>query len=213
MRNLLFILVALLLSVGCMSKEEKARLEAVRTQDSIAHADSLREAAVLAARRDSIARVDSIRQSVLRADSLKKIHILVDKPSATLYLRDNGEILMEIPVCLGRGIGQKKRQGDHKTPEGQYKIKSIENASGFTHDFHDGRGKVKGVYGPWFFRLNTPQSSHIGIHGTDQPETVGARESDGCIRMRNEDLEELKKHVFVGMDVIINPDLPSSQPL
>lgn len=152
------------------------------------------------------ARLDSIREEALLADTVSVTHILIDKESFTLFVRGNGETIMSAPVCLGKGIGQKTRKGDHKTPEGEYKIISIENSSSWTHDFHDGIGERKGAYGPWFFRLNTPQSSHIGIHGSCFPETVGQRDSDGCVRLRNEDLEELKKFVSVGMKVIINPD-------
>lgn len=152
------------------------------------------------------ARLDSIRARALKDDSLKARHIVVDKQSLMLYLRENGETLMEVPVCVGKGIGQKKRQGDHKTPEGTFKITSIAASSGWPHDFHDGRGPVRGAYGPWFMRLNTPQSTHIGIHGTDRPETTGTRDSDGCIRLRNEDLDSLRRQVEKGMTVIINPD-------
>lgn len=175
------------------------------TEDTLTAAE-----AAAKAKADSVAaeeaRIESIDRNALKDDSLKEKHIVVDKESCNLYLRENGETKMKIPVCVGKGIGQKKRQGDHKTPEGQFKIISIANASGWPHDFHDGRGKVLGAYGQWFFRLNTPQSTHIGLHGTNQPETMGTRDSDGCVRMRNEDLEELKKEVFVGMKVIINPD-------
>jgi lipoprotein-anchoring transpeptidase ErfK/SrfK len=33
--------------------------------------------------------------------------------------------------------------------------------------------------------------SGYGIHGTTQPNSVGTPASQGCIRMRNEDVEEL----------------------
>ena len=133
--------------------------------------------------------------------------IIVNKPLSTLYVKEDDKILMEVPVCIGRGVGQKTRKGDHKTPEGVFKIISMEPSSGWTEDFKDGKGPRKGAYGPWFFRLNTPQSTHIGIHGTCFPESVGSRQSDGCVRMRNEDVEALKKHVKVGMKVIITPDV------
>lgn len=152
------------------------------------------------------ARMDSIREVALKGDSLREMHIVVDKQNCYLFLREDGKSIMEVPVCVGKGIGQKQRLGDHKTPEGVYKVKSIENSSSWPHDFRDGKGKVLGAYGPWFFRLNTPQSTHIGIHGTNLPETMGMRDSDGCIRLRNEDLEQLKQYVKVGMTVIINPD-------
>jgi lipoprotein-anchoring transpeptidase ErfK/SrfK len=43
------------------------------------------------------------------------------------------------------------------------------------------------------------------IHGTNQPETIGARISSGCIRMTNEDVIDLYKRVKVGTKVIVLP--------
>jgi lipoprotein-anchoring transpeptidase ErfK/SrfK len=37
-----------------------------------------------------------------------------------------------------------------------------------------------------------------GIHGTNQPHSIGHRASHGCIRMRNHDMEELFELVQVG---------------
>lgn len=132
--------------------------------------------------------------------------VIVNKVLGKLFVKDGNDVVMEAPVCLGRGIGQKTRKGDHKTPEGVFKIVSVESSSGWTEDFKDGKGPRKGAYGPWFFRLNTPQSTHIGIHGTCFPESMGGRESDGCVRLRNEDLEQLKTHVGVGTQVLITRD-------
>lgn len=133
-------------------------------------------------------------------------YIVIDKPSLTLTLKDGDKTLATYPVCCGMNYGQKKRRGDHKTPEGTFKISVIHNAIGWGHDFNDGKGMRNDAYGPWFFRLNTPQSKYIGIHGTCFPQSVKGRESTGCIRMRNEDISALRKHVYVGMKVIINPD-------
>lgn len=38
----------------------------------------------------------------------------------------------------------------------------------------------------------------IGIHGTNQPDSIGRRASHGCIRMKNEDVAELFARVRVG---------------
>lgn len=134
-------------------------------------------------------------------------YIEIDKPNFKLYLKNgDGSIEKTYPVALGKNTGQKTRLGDHKTPEGRFKISMIQPSAGWPHDFGDGKGARKGAYGPWFFRLNCPQSTHIGIHGTCFPEQTGTRASDGCIRLRNEDIEDLKPYVFVGMPVIIIPD-------
>ena len=43
----------------------------------------------------------------------------------------------------------------------------------------------------------------IGIHGTHKPEAMGMRDSEGCIRLRNENVVDLKQYVRVGTKVII----------
>jgi len=42
-----------------------------------------------------------------------------------------------------------------------------------------------------------------GIHGTDQPESIGHSVSHGCVRLRNEDIEQLYPMVAVGTPVYI----------
>ena len=42
-----------------------------------------------------------------------------------------------------------------------------------------------------------------GIHGTDQPQSIGRSVSHGCVRMRNEDIERLYPMVAVGTPVYI----------
>lgn len=136
----------------------------------------------------------------------KWIHI--DKAKFKLRVIEDDTTLLEIPVCLGANYGQKEKEGDRKTPEGIFSVWMIQPSSDWTYDYHDGYGKRKGVYGPWFIRLKCPMSDHIGLHGTIFPETIGQRASEGCVRMRNEDLVKLKEHVFLGMKVEITKDKP-----
>jgi hypothetical protein len=42
-----------------------------------------------------------------------------------------------------------------------------------------------------------------GIHGTDEPESIGRSVSHGCVRMLNEDIEKLYPMVAVGTPVYI----------
>jgi lipoprotein-anchoring transpeptidase ErfK/SrfK len=47
------------------------------------------------------------------------------------------------------------------------------------------------------------------IHGTNQPSTIGTNVSSGCIRLLNEDIEDLYSRVQVGTRVVV---LPNAQP-
>ena len=43
------------------------------------------------------------------------------------------------------------------------------------------------------------------IHGTNQPSTIGQFVSSGCIRLLNEDIEDLYSRVQVGTRVVVLP--------
>ncbi len=125
--------------------------------------------------------------------------IVVDKTDFTLYVYDlSGNLLASFPVSIGKNpdLADKKQAGDDRTPEGSFTVSGIQDSAGWTFE---GRP----AYGPWFISLSTPPWTGIGIHGTDEPEKIGTAVSEGCIRMRNEDLEKLMSYSSVGMIVDI----------
>ena len=146
----------------------------------------------------------------------KNCFILISKPEYRLYVCEvvEGDTVKRVhyPVCVGKALGQKQKKGDMKTPEctaeNPFVITEIVDASNWHHDFGDGRGSILS-YGHWFMRLKTPGFSGIGIHGsTNNESSVPGRGSEGCIRLRDDDLIQLKeKYAFVGMRVVILPDL------
>ena len=132
--------------------------------------------------------------------------ILISKPEYRLYVCEvvDGDTIKRVhyPVCVGKAKGQKQKKGDMKTPEctfeNPFSITEIVDASKWTHDFGDGRGSILS-YGSWFMRLKTPGHSGIGIHGsTNNESSVPGRGSEGCIRLRDDDL--------IQMRVVILPD-------
>ena len=145
----------------------------------------------------------------------KNCFILISKPEYRLYVCEvvDGDTLKRVhyPVCVGKNNGQKQKKGDMKTPEctaeNPFTITEIVDASDWSHDFGDGRGSILS-YGHWFMRLKTPGHTGIGIHGsTNNESSVPGRGSEGCIRLRDDDLIQLKEnYAFVGMRVVILAD-------
>lgn len=136
--------------------------------------------------------------------------IVISKQDLSLALVDStGNAVVSYGIACARNYGNKERRGDHKTPEGTFKINQLLNSRGLTHDFGDGKGPVRDAYGPWFLRLDVPGYIDIGIHGTHLPESIGTRATEGCIRLRNDDIIDLKGRVKVGTPVIILPDKES----
>lgn len=156
----------------------------------------------------------------------KNCFLLVSKTDYKLYVREiknNGKDTVTVtsfPVCYAKNKGQKTRQGDNCTPECDpqhpFHISEIKDASTWCHDFHDGRGEIL-AYGHWFMRLDLSESfpdnpdvannRSIGIHGsTNNESSVPGNGSEGCVRLRDEDLEILHdRYAYVGQTVIIEP--------
>lgn len=143
------------------------------------------------------------------AEITNSTFIIISKKDMTLSIYDyKGMKKSNYPIACGRNFGDKEMQGDMKTPEGVFNICDIQNSSDWSHDFKDGKGKIAGAYGPFFIRLSVPNHSGIGIHGTHDPNSIGTRATEGCVRMQNNDLIELVKQIRVGTVVVI---LPSEQ--
>ncbi|MDR2780756.1 MAG: L,D-transpeptidase, partial [Synergistaceae bacterium] len=84
------------------------------------------------------------------------IVIVVDKGDHIMEVFREGRPVKKYGIAVGKNTGDKQRVGDMRTPEGTFPIVQIQNASGWTHDFRDGKGEIKGAYGPYFIRLGTP---------------------------------------------------------
>lgn len=132
--------------------------------------------------------------------------ILIDKGDFSLRVYNDFKEIKNYTVTTGRKVGTKRTPGDDRTPQGIFRIKSIDKASHWAYDFpEDTLPGVVGVYGDWFIRLDVPGFEGIGIHGFINDDWLGKKNSNGCIRLNNEELGELVKLVKPGMLVIIQP--------
>jgi hypothetical protein len=135
----------------------------------------------------------------------KGVSVLIEKKAHKLVVLKDGRTVREYGVAVGKNSGDKQRVGDMRTPEGTFPVQQIQNASSWTHDFKDGKGAIRDAYGPLFIRLATPPWSGIGIHGTHDPNSIGADVTEGCIRLNNNDLREFRQMIAVGTRVTIKP--------
>lgn len=134
--------------------------------------------------------------------------LLISKQDMKLRLIDyKGNELFVSDIACGSNYGNKQKEGDLKTPEGIFSIADIQNSQSWSHDFHDGKGKIDGAYGPFFVRLNVPGYKGIGIHGTHDSLSIGTRVTEGCVRLKNEDIVKLVPMLNVPMTVVITPSV------
>ena len=166
--------------------------------------------------------------AVAAAEPVYKIY--VHKVSHILELYRDGELYKSYGCATGMNTGDKQRPGDHRTPFSwgyimasipgaepwtpseyvPFVVDEVVYAGHWTHDFGDGKGEIAGAYGPWFISLNTGWDG-IGIHGTHDENSIGTNASEGCIRLRNADVQELKDIICqvnggIGVQVVISED-------
>lgn len=113
---------------------------------------------------------DNNYEGVYSTDKELNLSILIEVDRKILYLidMDTNEIIKKYVVATGKP--------DSPTPLGTFKI--VEKAA------------WGGGFGSRWMGLNVPWGKY-GIHGTNKPGSIGYNASAGCIRMRNQDVEEL----------------------
>lgn len=133
--------------------------------------------------------------------------IIVDKKAMQLALFDRyGREKLRYGIACGKRYGTKRKKGDNRTSEGFFSAEGIYDSTDWLYTDDNGRtSKKKGQFGPRFIRLLIPGITSIGIHGTCAPWSIGGRVSHGCIRVKNENILELVKHVTIGMPIIVSP--------
>jgi len=123
----------------------------------------------------------NVKASVLKKQE-RDLAILVDLVDERLYLidKENNLILKNYRIASGKR--------DSPSPIGTWTVVSM--------------GKWSGGFGTRWIGLNVPWGKY-GIHGTNNPHSIGSEASHGCIRMFNRDVEELYEYVCNGMTVVI----------
>ncbi len=133
----------------------------------------------------------------------------VDKEKQTTSVwKNTWEFVEDMKISTGMNPGNKRKGGDHKTPEGYARISQIQNTSRWEFE---GRGAnpAPGDYGPWGLRLKYDGRKWRSIlfHGTNEPYNLGKRVSHGCIRFHNEDISKIKENYGgIGSLVYISND-------
>lgn len=130
-----------------------------------------------------------------------KIWLTVNKSKKILTVYRNKTAIKKYPVAIGRS--------NFMTPVGKFKIKSrVVNPkwSGGGHADPVAGGDMKNPLGFRWLGLTIGNKSKYGIHGNNNPYSIGQNVSRGCVRMLNSDVEELYRDVDVNTVVWIGSD-------
>ena len=121
-----------------------------------------------------------------------RTRLIIDRAHFRVRLRRRGKVVFRASIGVGKP--------ESPTPSGHYYVRErlVPPTSG-------------GIYGALAFGLSAyspyrtdwPGGGQVGLHGTNQPELVPGRISNGCIRLRNEDVLRLDRLMSVGTPVVI----------
>ena len=123
-----------------------------------------------------------------------KFSIVVDKSQNILTLKSDGEIFKTYRVSTGKNSSP--------TPTGSFKITNkIVNPPWYPPSGGMIRaGDPRNVLGSRWLGIS---QEGYGLHGTTDPASIGKSVTEGCVRLKNSDIEELHVIVPEGTEVLI----------
>lgn len=110
-----------------------------------------------------------------------RYRITISTAARRLTLYQDGKVYKTYPIAIGKP--------STPTPKGNFKIVNKAVNPG-------------GPFGARWMGLNAPNGDY-GIHGTNNPASIGKAVSNGCIRMYNNNVIEVFKLVSIGTPVTI----------
>ena len=136
--------------------------------------------------------------------------VVIQKQQRILTLWNHGQLVKTYPIMAlgGNPVGKKMYEGDERTPEGQYYIDEKHVSDHFQKfmniSYPNDADKEMAK------KMHVSAGGHVGIHG-DRGGVSGffqrfdKRWTDGCIALRNADIEDIYGRVAVGTPILIKP--------
>lgn len=126
-------------------------------------------------------------------------HLVLRLGERRVFVYADDEVMASYPVAVGTARTP--------TPTGEFEIfQMVENPvwqSPWTGEVHaPGANSALGLR--WIGFAQMPNGI-IGFHGTPTVSSIGRAASNGCVRLRNEDVLELFEHAEMGMLVVVEP--------
>jgi len=126
-------------------------------------------------------------------------HLVLRLGERRVFVYAEDEVMTSFPVAIGTSRTP--------TPTGEFEIfQMVEDPvwqSPWTGEVHEpGPDSALGLRWIGFAQMS---NGIIGFHGTPTVSSIGRAASNGCVRLRNEDVLELFAHAEMGMMVVVEP--------
>jgi len=155
-------------------------------------------------------KIEALEQKIFALRTEPADKVLIEKKERRLTLLSKGEVIKTYKIALGGNpVGPKERQGDNRTPEGNYIIDSRNSNSGYHLSLHisypNEKDKMRAK------ELGVSPGGDIMIHGIKNGFSLAGASyaavdwTEGCIAVTNQEIEEIYNLVPVGTIVEIRP--------
>jgi lipoprotein-anchoring transpeptidase ErfK/SrfK len=150
---------------------------------------------------ETLIRENGLKSDVVQPGQEFKVYpvtakMVIDRARYTLDLYINGKFFKQYKVGIGKG---------DLTPAGRFEVKNkVRMPTWFKGNERIEYGDPRNILGTrWMGFGRSGPGKGLGIHGTTEPGTVPGSVSQGCIRMLNEDVEEVYDLTPIGTEVTI----------
>jgi len=144
-----------------------------------------------------IKRANNLTSNIIKTGQTLKVNtcpfsVVVDKSQNLLFLKRKDEVIKTYLVATGK---------DNSTPIGEFKIvNKLEKPTWYKTGAVISPDSPENILGTRWMGFDL---KGYGIHGTTEPKSLGSQVTLGCVRMKNQDVEEMFDIVPQGTEVII----------
>ncbi len=161
-----------------------------------------------------VAKTVRAKRSSFKTMPVAPVRIVIDKSNYELYVYDKLGWFATYPVVFGNNsLDDKKMEGDRNTPEGNFKIankrvhEKWDRYMGLDYPTSESLAKFNQRKQRGEIPRSASPGGGVGIHGTWPHEDFIIDRyknwTNGCISLKNEDVEDLYSFVPVGTPVSI----------
>ena len=147
-----------------------------------------------------------IPDAIIEYNGTSPYILLVEKSSHKIYAlkyKDGKNTMIDVFDCkTGKNRGDKKEEGDHKTPEGiyflvgKYNRDKILSMVGKNKAYEYGEMAFVTDFPNYIDRLNNKNGGGIWLHGTDESfSETSSYDTRGCIVTTNETIKKLETYI------------------
>ncbi len=153
----------------------------------------------IAFRSTRISQLEAVLKQSPLVGMARRTRLVIRLEAKKLEYYEGDTLIKQYDIAVG--------QADWETPVGHFSVLDLRKNPLWQHPI-TGEAIPTGPDNPLGSRwigFAYEGEYHIGIHGTNQEELVGQAVSHGCVRMRDDEIQELFQKLAIGTPITVQP--------